>query len=107
MQRVNSGWIGKLSASLDRHHVLYAVMSGLRNDGFSFRSFTPPFVFDPSQSPSQCCCSRCQQFQLGNGETALFKQQQQFLTDSTAGTENSNVERAIGKGRRQAVEWTI
>ena len=34
MQPVNSGWIGKLSASPGRHHVLYAVMSDLRNDGF-------------------------------------------------------------------------
>jgi len=34
MQRVNSGWIGKLSASLVRHHVLYAVMSDLRTTGF-------------------------------------------------------------------------
>ena len=47
---------------------------------------------------------RRQQLQLANGETALFKQQQQFLANSTAGTENCNVERAIGKGRRQAVE---
>ena len=34
MQRVNSGWIGKLSSSLDRHHVLYAVMLDLRTTGF-------------------------------------------------------------------------
>ena len=34
MQPVNSGWIGKLSASLGRHHVLYVVMSGLKTTGF-------------------------------------------------------------------------
>ena len=47
---------------------------------------------------------RRQQLQLANGETALFQQQQQFLANSTAGTKNSNIARAIGKGRRQAVE---
>jgi hypothetical protein len=48
--------------------------------------------------------SRRQQLQLANRETALFKQQQQLLANSTAGSENCNVERAIGEGRRQAVE---